>query len=407
MKNVNFILFVLVAFITCNPADLFSQDWPQWRGIDRNSRVTGFSVPSQWPAELTQEWKVSVGTGDATPILEGNKLYVNTRQGSDEVLLCLDAATGREIWKSKYPCIEVTGPSSSHPGPRSTPAIANGKVVTFGVSAILSCYDASTGKVLWRRENPTNAVPTFFAAMSPLIVDNLCIAHIGKKDDGEVLALDLNTGKEIWKWAGDGPSYSSPSVMIIGGKKHVIVQTEKNLISLDLADGKLLWKIPTPVQQRFYNSVSPYIDGQTIYITGQGSGMKSVKIEKKGNDFLPVELWNNSEVGAKWNTPVLKNGYLYGFTDQKRMYCLDASTGKTKWINNDVSSDFATIVDCGSVLMGLPSTATLIVLKPDFESYSDIKQYKVSGTAIYAFPVIAGNNIYIKDAESLTLFRIK
>lgn len=89
------------------------------------------------------------------------------------------------------------------------------------------------------------------------------------------------------------------------------------------------------------------------------------------------------------------------------MYCLDASTGKTKWINNDVSSDFATIVDCGSVLMGLPSTATLIVLKPDFESYSDIKQYKVSGTAIYAFPVIAGNNIYIKDAESLTLFRIK
>jgi outer membrane protein assembly factor BamB len=406
MKKANLIISVIATLIIFSSVDSFSQDWPQWRGIGRDSKVTGFKAPSAWPAELKQEWKVTVGFGDATPVLAGNKIYLNTRQGNDEVILCLDAATGKELWKNQYPSTAVTGPSGSHPGPRSTPSVANGKIVTFGASAILSCLDASTGKVVWRRENPTNAVPMFYTGMSPLIVDNLCIAHIGTKDNGEVIALDLSTGSEKWKWAGDGPAYSSPSVMMIDGKKHLIVQTENNLMALNLADGKLLWKVATPVQQRFYNCVSPYIDGQTIYYSGQGTGMKAIKVEKSGNEYVTKEIWSNPAVGAKWNTPVLKDGFLYGFTDQKRIYCLNAATGQTAWIDNAVNSDFATIVDCGSVIIGLPSTSNLIVFKPESASYTEIVKYKVSDTPIYSFPVVAGNLIYIKDAESLILYKI-
>ncbi len=407
MKKVNLIISVIVTLIIIVPVKSFSQDWPQWRGITRDSKVTGFNAPPAWPAELKQEWKVSVGFGDATPVLSGNKIYLNTRQGDQENILCLDAATGKELWKDQYPSAAVTGPASSHPGPRSTPAIANGKIVTFGASAILSCLDANTGKVIWRKENTTNAVPQFFTAMSPLIVDNLCIVHVGTKDSGEVLALDINTGNQKWIWAGDGPAYSSPSIMIFEGKKHLIVQTEKNLMGMNLADGKLLWQVATPVQQRYYDCVSPYIDGQIIYYTGQGTGMKAIKIEKSLNEYVIKELWSNTEAGAKWNTPVLKDGFLYGFTDQKRIYCVDAATGKTAWIDNAVNSDFATIVDCGSVIIGLPSTANLIVLKPDSKAFSEVVHYKVSETAIYAYPVIAGNSIYIKDAESLILYKIK
>ncbi|MCX6255438.1 MAG: PQQ-like beta-propeller repeat protein [Bacteroidia bacterium] len=406
MKKVNLVISVIATLIIFSSTDSFSQDWPQWRGINRDSKVTGFKAPTTWPAELKQEWKVTVGFGDATPVLAGSKIYLNTRQGSEEVILCLDANTGKELWKNQYPSVAVTGPSGSHPGPRSTPAVANGKVVTFGASAILSCLDANTGKVVWRRENPTNAVPMFFTGMSPLIVDNICIAHVGTKDNGEVIALDLNSGNEKWKWAGDGPAYASPSVMTIDGKKHLIVQTEKNLIALNLADGKLLWQIATPVQERFYNCVSPYIDGQTVYYTGQGTGMKAIKVEKSGNVYVTKELWSSTEIGAKWNTPVLKDGFLYGFTDQKRIYCLNAATGQAAWIDNAVSSDFATIVDCGSVIIGLPGTANLIVFKPESKVYAEVVRYKVSETAIYAFPVIAGNSIYIKDAETLRLYKI-
>lgn len=406
MKKISLLFSVLIALIILNTRDVFSQDWPQWRGIDRDSKVTGFKTPSTWPGELKQEWKVKVGFGDATPVLTGNKIYLNTRQENDEVVLCVDAKTGKEIWKNQYPSPAVIGPSGSHPGPRSTPAIANGKIVTFGASAITSCLDVKTGKVIWRRENPSNTVPQFFTGLSPLITDDLCIIHIGTKDKGEVLALEMKSGTEKWKWTGDGPAYASPSLMIVEGKKHVIVQTENRLISLNLSDGKLLWQIATPVQQRFYNCVSPYIDGQNIYYTGQGNGMKAIKVEKSGTDFVTKELWSNPGVGAKWNTPVLKDGFLYGFSDTRKIYCLNALTGETVWIDTNMTSDFATIVDCGSILIGLPSTANLLVFKPESKGYSEIVRYKVSETPVFAFPVIAGNNIYIKDAESLILYKI-
>jgi outer membrane protein assembly factor BamB len=369
--------------------------------------VTGFKIPTNWPAELKQEWKVNVGTGDATPVLSGNKLYLNTRQGDKEIILCLDAAAGKELWRNEYPSVAITGPAGSHPGPRGTPAIANGKLVTFGAAAILSCLDASTGKLLWRKDNPDNIVPQFFTGLSPLLIDNLCIVHTGTKDKGEILALDINTGNEKWKWAGEGPSYSTPSIMTIDGKKLLIIFTEKNLMALNLEDGKMLWQIATPVQQRYYNCASPYIDGQTIYLTGQGTGTKAIKVEKKGSGYVTTELWSNTEVGAKWNTPILKDGFLYGFTDMKRIYCLNSTTGKTAWIDNAVSSDFATIVDLGKVVMGLTSTSNLIVFKPDHAAYTEVKKYKVSDTPIYTYPVVAGDKVYIKDAENLMMYKIE
>jgi outer membrane protein assembly factor BamB len=401
-----FITLTMMLILTCS-SNGFSQDWPQFRGISRDSKVTGFKAPETWPKNLAEVWKVSVGFGDATPLLSGNRIYLATRQGSDEVILCLDAGTGKEIWKSSYSAPAVTGPSSSHPGPRSTPALSDGKIVTFGVTGILSCLDAATGKVVWRKENPSNDVPQYFTAMSPLIVDGMCIAHIGTQNKGEVIALNLSTGDGKWKWTGDGPAYASPSLMTIDGKKHVIVQTEKNLISINLSNGKLEWEVPTPVQQRFYNCSSPYVNGQIIYYTGQGTGTKAIQVIREGEKYVTRELWNNPDVGAKWNTPVLKDGFLFGFTDQKRIYCLDASTGKTAWIDNAVNGDFATIIDCGTVLIGLPSTANLLVFKPDNKHYTEITRYKVSDTPIYAFPVVAGNLIYVKDAESLILYKLE
>lgn len=400
MKKSTLIISIIAILAVTLPAS--GQDWPQFRGINRDSKVTGFKAPATWPAELTQVWKVQVGTGDATPVLVGSKMYLNTRQGDNEVILCLDAATGREIWKDQYASPAVTGPAGSHPGPRSTPAVSGKNIVTYGAAGILSCLDAETGKVIWRRDNPGYAVPQFFTGMSPLIVDNTCIAHLGTKDKGEVVALDLKTGNEKWKWTGDGPSYASPSLMSADGKKVIVVQTEKNLLGLDLADGRLLWQMATPVAQRFYNCVSPYINGKTIYVTGQGSGIKAVNIEGGVKDE-----WSNAEVGAKWNTPVLKDGFLYGFTDQKRIYCVNASTGATAWMDNTVNSDFATMSDCGDVLIGLPSTGNLIVMKPDPKAYTEVAKYKVADTPVYSFPVIAGNNIYVKDAESLTMFKIR
>jgi outer membrane protein assembly factor BamB len=187
------VITILITSVT-----LYSQDWPQFRGPNRDSKVTGFKAPAAWPAELKQEWKVSVGSGDATPVLSGKKLYLSTRQGAEEAVLCLDPETGKEIWKTTYPAAAVSGPSTSHPGPRSTPAVAQGKIITYGVTGILTCLDAATGKILWKKDNPENLVPQFYTGMSPLITENMCIVHTGTKEKGTIAALDLATGNEKW-----------------------------------------------------------------------------------------------------------------------------------------------------------------------------------------------------------------
>src|SRR4051794_1876506 len=158
-------------------------DWPQWRGPNRDGRVTDFKAPQTWPKELKQQWKQSVGGGDSTPAIVGDRVYVFSRQGSDEITRCLNAGTGKPVWEDKYSAVTVTGaPAGEHAGPRSSPAVAEGKVVTFGVGGVLSCLDANTGKVIWRKDSAKEfspAWPAFYTAMSPLIVDGLCVAHLG------------------------------------------------------------------------------------------------------------------------------------------------------------------------------------------------------------------------------------
>ena len=198
MKTANrWIGLMGVGVILVGATSVFGQDWPQWRGANRDGKVAGFTAPQTWPQALTQKWKMTVGAGDATPALVGDRLYVFVRQGDEEVTLCLSAADGKELWRDKYAAQAVTGAAARHPGPRSSPAVADGKVVTLGVGGVLSCLDAATGKVVWRNEEFTKAVPQFFTATSPILVDGMCIAHLGGKgknlndDIGELVKRGL------------------------------------------------------------------------------------------------------------------------------------------------------------------------------------------------------------------------
>ena len=384
-----------------------AQDWPQWRGVNRDGNVTGFKNVKTWPKELKEQWKITVGLGDATPVLAGNKIYSFSRQGTDEVILCLDAKTGKELWQNKYAALAVTGPSANaHPGPRSTPAVAEGKIVTLGIGGVLSCLDASNGKLIWRKENTSNLSPQFFTGMSPVIVEGMCIAHIGGKDNGTVIAFDLGTGNEKWKWTGDGPSYSSPVLMTVEGKKQIVLITEKSLIGLNLTDGSQLWKVEALPQNRHYNAATPVIMGQTVILTGQGSGTKAIKIEKQGDGFVTKELWNNPDLGTKYNTPVIKDGFLYGLSNGRKLYCMDVAKGQAAWTDTTMNSDFGALVNCGSVIMSLPSNSNLIVFKPDEKAYTELTKIKVSDKPIFSTPVVSGNQIYIKDNETLALYKI-
>jgi len=386
----------------------FAQDWPQWRGPNRDGKVAGFDAPQTWPKTLESKWRKSVGTGDATPALVGDKLYVFTRQGGDEVIRCLDAESGKPLWQEKYAARAVTGAPSSHPGPRSSPTVAEGKVVTLGVGGILSCLDAGTGKVAWRSDVFASHVPQFYTAMSPIVVDGMCIAHLGGEGEGAVIAFDLATGNQKWKLAGDAPAYASPVLMTVEGAKQLVVQGEKSLAGIAVSDGTQLWRVSTPPQRRYFlNSATPIVDGSTVIFTGQGAGTKALAIEKRDSGFAAKELWANEQLGTGYNTPVLKDGLLFGLSDRGNFFCMSARTGKAAWTDTGRRDRFGAIVDAGEVLLALPANSQLIAFKPSGKKYVQVAAIKVADSPTYAHPVVAGKRIFVKDRDALTMFAVE
>ena len=410
MKNTKlFISMILATLVLSSVTRIFAQDWPQWRGADRDGVVTGFIVPENWPEEFSLVWKVNVGAGDATPALVGDKLYVFTRQNESEVVLCLDKDNGNELWRDEYKAQAVTGAAARHPGPRSSPIVADGKIVTLGVGGILSCLDAATGKVEWRKDPFPGIVPMFFTAMSPLIANGMCIAQLGGAENGAIISYNLNTGDEIWRWSDEGPDYASPVLLTVAGTKQIVTLTEKSIVGLDVLNGTLLWKLPFPPQRRAYNAATPIVDGQTVIFTGAGRGTKAVKIEKQEDGFVAKELWSNAGVAVQFNTPVLKNDLLFGYSNMGNLFCLNAQTGETAWVDTTKHDrgGFAAIIDAGPMILALPSSAELIAIEPVAEEYTELANIKVAETPTYAHPVIAGNRIYMKDSETIALWMIE
>lgn len=395
--------FVAVVLLTAVAAD-----WPQWRGANRDAKVTGFTPPATWPKELTQKWKVSVGDGVATPALIGDKLYVFARQGDQEVLSCLDAASGKELWQEKYAAQAATGSASGFPGPRSSPTVFEGKVVTLGVRGTLSCCDAASGKLLWRKEDFKGTMPKFFTSCSPIVVNGMCIVQLGGESGGAIVAYDLATGTEKWRWAGDGTAYSSPILDTIDGTPMLIAETAKNIVGLNSDDGKLLWQVPFAVQGRGYNAATPIADGSTILFSGTSRGTKAVKIEKQADGFAAKDLWTNSENSVQYNTPVLKNGLIFGLSANDTLFCINAQTGKTAWTSPTKGRrGYGSIVDAGAVLMALTPAAQLIIYEPTDKEFKQIASYKVADGDTYAYPIVAGKRIFVKDRTNLIMYTLE
>src|SRR5581483_6929462 len=202
----------------------WAQDWPQWRGPHRDGIGAAIAEPKGWPEQLKRKWQVKVGEGHSSPVVAGGRIYVHARQEDREVVQCLRPESGQVVWQESYAAPYTVNPAATRHGKgvKSTPAVGGNRLYTFGISGILSCFDASTGKLQWRKEFGS---PDFGVAMSPVVDRGLLIAHVGTKGKGALTAFDAQTGAEKWSWKGDGPAYASPIVVELGGTRQVVTQS--------------------------------------------------------------------------------------------------------------------------------------------------------------------------------------
>jgi outer membrane protein assembly factor BamB len=402
-------LFVIaVCGLTPAAAQRQSADWPQWRGSSRDGSAA-FSVPAAWPEQLNLKWKVEVGTGYAAPIAVGDRVFAFSRQGEDEVMRALDAATGKTVWETKYNATYKPNPAATSKhglGPKSTPTYADGRLFSLGMSGIVTAFDAATGKQLWQKPRPS-VEPLYHTAMSPLVDGNLVIVHVGGHNAGALTAFDVRTGDVKWSWNGDGPAYGSPIVSELAGTRQVITMTQDNLVGVSAATGELLWKRPYSVRAT-RNSVTPIVHNQIVIVSGLGMPVSSFRVINKGGQWASEDVWTNNDVSMDMSTGVVIGNTLFGFSAKNsgQYFAIDANTGQTQWLSEPRIAENAAVVRAGNLWFALDTEARLSVARANPKQMELLKTYTVAQSATWAQPVLSGQRMFIKDLSAISLWTL-
>ena len=398
----------LVAGLLVWIAPLGAQDWPQWRGPSRDGVIRAFKEPASWPMTLTKRWNVEVGTGYATPLVVGDRVYVFSRQGDDEVLTALDAASAKVLWRTSYPAPFKMNPATAPhgPGPKSTPTFAGNRLFTLGISGIVTAFDAATGKQIWQR--PADPVePLYHTAMSPLVVGNQMILHVGGHDNGALTSFDAATGKPRWTWKGDGPAYGSPLLFDLGGTPQVVTFTQKYFVGVSLETGTLLWRRPfvTPSNT---TSQTPILYKDMVIQMGRNNGVKAFRVAPASGEWTTTDVWSTEEVSSHMSDAVAIDNVLFGLShlNSGQYFALDLDSGKVLWKSEPRQAAHAAIARAGNTIFSLEEDSELVVIRLNREKFEPVARYKVAGSDTWTQPVISGNRIFVKDVSSLTLWTI-
>lgn len=381
----------------------FAGDWPQFLGPTRDGHsadtvATGF--PATGPAVV---WKMDVGQGYAGPAVSGGKVFVFHRVADEERIDCVDALTGKSIWSGKY----HTGYQDDFgfdEGPRATPAVADGRVFTFGADGVLTAWEVASGKQLWTVDarHEFNSPKGFFGRVcSPLVDHGKVIVNIGSPGAG-VVAFDAATGKPAWKATDDEAGYSSPTSADIGGKHYILSLTRAGLAAIEPASGKVYFRYRFRSRMdASVNAATPLvIDDQIFLSASYGAGATLLKFDESG----PTKIWARDGVLSNhYATSVYSNGFLFGFDGRQEqgpnLTCIDLKTGEPRWKQENFGA--GTLSVAGSNLVILTEKGELIIARASPEAYMPLARAQVLGFGVRAYAALADGLFYARDANKL------
>lgn len=400
---------VCLSIIVALPAH--AGDWPQWLGPARDGVSDETNLQLRWPAAGPKVlWQTDVGPAFSGPVVAGDKLIIFHRVGNDEVVECRNAKTGAKVWSQKYPTSFEDGFNKGN-GPRSTPVIQDGKIVTLGAEGELCCWSLADGAKVWMRELPRDyKIPAnyFGVGTSPLIDDGRVLVNVGGKGAG-IVAFDLADGKELWKATSDQASYSSPIIRTLGGVKSAVFFTREGVVLLDPKTGQVRH------QQRWrarydasVNAATPLVVGDLAFFsTSYETGALLLHVKKDKVD----EVWSGDDIFSNhYNTGVYFKDHLYGFEGRQEagpsLRCIELTTGKVKWTRPRFGCGSMILVD--GKLLTMLETGELVLAEADPSGYRELARAKVlDGPSVRAQLALAHGLLYGRDRGKLICWDLR
>lgn len=388
-----------------------ADDWPQLLGPHRDGRSAEKGLARTWPRGGPKlVWQHDVGEGFSGPVIAGDKLILFHRVGDEEVVECLAAATGKSLWKHAYTTQYVDALNKGN-GPRATPTIAEGKVVTLGAEGVLTCLDLDTGKKRWSRAllKDYRVPPSYFGVgTSPAVERGLVLVNVGGKGAG-IVAFNVADGKEAWKATTDGASYSSPVVTTIGGTRRAVFFTRDGVVLLDPQTGKVLHR------QRFraridasVNAATPLLIGELAFFSASyETGALLLKLRSDGAN----EVWQAEDVMSNhYDTSVHHAGHLYGIHGRQErrpsLRCVDLKTQKVRWDRDRFGC--GTMVFADGLLFVMTEAGELVLVEATQQAYRELARARVFDAGpVRAQIALASGRLFARDGRKLACFDVR
>jgi outer membrane protein assembly factor BamB len=350
-----------------------------------------------------------MGEGFSGPVVAGDKLILFHRVGNQEVVECMDAATGKEKWKFAY-ATEYVDEFGKGNGPRATPLISGDRVYTLGAEGELHALDLRTGNKVWRHSlaKEYQLPENFFGiGTSPLLEGDLLLVNVGPLGGG-VLAFHKETGKEIWRAKCEQASYASPVAATIDGTRHVFFFTAGGLASVDPKTGDIRfrkpWRSRNPAS---VTAATPLVINDQVFISASyRTGAVLLQVHKDNVE----EVWKGDDVLSNhYNTCIHKNGFLYGCDGRQeqvaRLRCVELATGKVQWTKDEFGC--AAMILADGRIIALNDTGDLILFEPSPEAYKELARVHVLNNPCRAQMALANSRLYAHDDKKLICWNLK
>lgn len=385
-------------------------DWPQYFGPNHDGASSETGLARSWPKDGPKlVWEKKAGSGLSGPVVAGGRAILFHRVDADEVVECVEAATGNEIWKKSYRS-RYTDDFNFDDGPRSTPLIAGDKVFTLGADGDLSAFELMTGKQLWQRNiNKDYQVQKGFfgVATSPMLAGGKLVINVGGKGAG-VVAFDPVTGKELWKATDHAVSYSSPITAKIDNEELAIFFTRQGLLAISPNKGEVRYENPwRPRLNASVNAASPIVSGNQIFIsTSYGTG--AIVLEASKGELK--EVWKGDKsLSCHYSTPIRIGDHLFGIDgrqeERARMRCVEWKSGKVLWSKPEFGC--ATLIAADGLILAFTESGELVLIEPSTKEYKELARAVILGTKVRAPHALSGGKVFARDGSKWVCVDVK
>ncbi|MBY0495062.1 MAG: PQQ-like beta-propeller repeat protein [Cyanobacteria bacterium] len=386
------------------PDALGAAEWPGFRGRNRDSVVRNVRISTDWSASPpVQMWRRPVGPGWSSFSVRGDLLYTQEQRGNEEIVACYRVSTGEPVWRHADPVRFYE--SNGGAGPRGTPTIDKDRVYSMGATGVLNALDARTGKKIWSLDtskDTSREVPFWGISSSPLVVGDVVIVSVG----GTLAGYDVATGKKRWTGPAHGGSYSSPHLVTIDGVTQVVILSSPGAVSVDPADGKLLWDYKWEGGAIIQPAVTD--DGDLLINAMSamgGMGTKRLTIKHDANGWTPEERWTTNGMKPYFNDYVIHKGHAYGF-DNNILACIDLADGKRKWKGGRYGNGQMLLIADQDLLLVTSEEGELALVSATTDQYREIAKIPLFDAKTWNHPVIVGNVLLVRNGEEMAAFRL-